>query len=545
MRTPCSRTSGMLLCAIVAVAIIENPTATLAGQVIVQPGPSIAQDIWTRNSFDAKGVTDEKLWVGGWGDTYYTYIRFDLDNLPQHADSAFIQFYSYRGPHAGYSHIPMYMDRVTQPWDYQRPDGFMPWSSKPQSVFLRMLDAPTDETWYSIDVTDLYNAWQAGTLSNYGIGLRPTSTYDQFNYFWSSRYTGNTALRPRLVVNTAATHTTLPAYTYDGVNGPQTIKDVRTGERNQFSFVFATTNVGARCLVSWTTTFRNWFALIDFNADAVGTEITDTTDARQTFYRTTYLPAGVSPAESFDYPIGTGAPIPEQITPERNDLYPSGATSDPLRERASPTADWRNVQDVGSYYAETNSAGVWMWEGLHPGEDWNKGSFNEDGGESVRCVANGQVILIKPVAESGVAASAGYVMVVRHWLLNGDSIDSLYVHIAPDRHAGSANSAGVIGAKGDFTYQEGSNVAKGSIIGVIGAVSSFYSHLHFELRDKAIDPTAPLWAHSTGDAYYGPEVGQTGNRSRPMSKPDVEAAFRLMRADGIIDPSDFIDDHRP
>jgi murein DD-endopeptidase MepM/ murein hydrolase activator NlpD len=341
----------------------------------------------------------------------------------------------------------------------------------------------------------------------------------------------------------------LPNYSYDPEEGRQKITECRVNANGCFSLVFATHDTGAKCIISWTTTFHKWFPFFVFNANTVGSQIEEREPSGPVrFYRTTYLPHEVLPAEDFDYPMGNGGydagvdpvsadGIPEQITPERNTLYPSGPVGSPVREAVSPSTAWRNVQDVGAYYS--------VFGGLHPGEDWNNGSQSDaDVGENVRAVANGQVVEIRSASVSGPSAG-GYVMVIRHWLLNGDSVDSLYVHIAPDRNGGSANSGGLIGDESDFTYQVGAPVTKGSTIAVIGAVSAFSPHLHFEMRNKKLDVTGPLWPHSTGDAYYGPEVGSAGNRSPTISQADVEAAFGLMQADGIIDPSDFIDDHRP
>lgn len=328
----------------------------------------------------------------------------------------------------------------------------------------------------------------------------------------------------------------LPDHQPVASDGRQAVKSFQMTPGGQCSFIFSTPDPGSMCLVSWTNNLRQWFPLIQFNTANMGTEVVDTPRDPQKFYRTTYLPTGVSSADSFDYPIGSGS-VPEQITPERNTLYPSGAVGSPDRGAAAPnTSYWYNAQDVGSYYAEySESQGKWLWEGLHPGEDWNKA---DDVGESVLAIANGQVIEIRPAGASGIPTTSGYAVVIRHWLSNGDSVDSLYVHIAP------GNNGGVIGDKSEFTYQVGAPVSKGSIIGVVGAVSALPPHLHFEMRNKPINVLGSLWPKSTGDAYYGPEVGLAGNRSPSISQSDVEAACRLMQDEGIIDPSDFIDDHR-
>lgn len=339
--------------------------------------------------------------------------------------------------------------------------------------------------------------------------------------------------------------TPLPSYQYNGENGRMAITDPKITANNEFSFTFATIDPGARCVISWTDNLKDWKPLATFTPSACGTEIKDPISTPKVFYRATYPPSGVSLADSFRYPIGNGTVL-EQITPERNNLYFSGAIANPERGATSPGAGWYNAQDVGSYYAEYSvNQGKWLWEGLHPGEDWNFKGDTPNAGQPIKAVANGQVIEIRPAGASGNPSTSGYAVVIRHWLVNGDAVDSLYVHLAPDTHAGVFNSSGAIGAESDFTFQVGASVSKSNVIGVIGAVSALPPHLHFEMRNKPINVSGLLWPKSTGDAYYGPEIGPAGNRSQPMSEPDVKAAFRLMHEDeGIIDPSDFIDDHR-
>jgi len=178
------------------------------GPFVLQPGPADGQVMWTTsiysngtNTTGANGVANEYILVGGWGDSYYAYLKFDLTALPSHATSATIQLYSFHGWHGGYANVGMYLDRVIQNWDAMFATGIMRWADKPATTNLRTIPAPTVDSWYVIDVTDLYNAWQAGTYLNYGIALRPTGTWDQFNYIWTSRYAIDPALRPKLVVS--------------------------------------------------------------------------------------------------------------------------------------------------------------------------------------------------------------------------------------------------------------------------------------------------------------------------------------------------------
>ena len=51
-----------------------------------------------------------------------------------------------------------------------------------------------------LDITDLYNGWRAGNFPNYGLQLRPTSNNHEFNEFYSSDYSDDPYLRPKLVI---------------------------------------------------------------------------------------------------------------------------------------------------------------------------------------------------------------------------------------------------------------------------------------------------------------------------------------------------------
>lgn len=90
---------------------------------------------------------------------------------------------------------------VTVAWDWDRDDRLW-WADRPSTTQWSpsALPAPAVNAWYSIDITDLYNAWQDGTYANYGLQLRPTATNNRWNFFYSSDYIDDPTLRPKLVV---------------------------------------------------------------------------------------------------------------------------------------------------------------------------------------------------------------------------------------------------------------------------------------------------------------------------------------------------------
>ena len=181
----------------------------------VQPGPADGKDIWTTSYYSyasgpgpgpGGGLYDSELRVGGWADLYYSLLQFDLTGLPAHASSATLQLYCYSSNYG--SPTPMYLERITQFWwDWQSSGhGYdhdrLWWADKPPTLQWSpgTIPAPVVGQWYSIDITDLYNKWQSGEYTNFGVELQPQLNWNNFNFFYSSRYTGDPTLRPKIVV---------------------------------------------------------------------------------------------------------------------------------------------------------------------------------------------------------------------------------------------------------------------------------------------------------------------------------------------------------
>ena len=184
------------------------------GPLVLQPGPVDSQDIWTSSYYNwsscapigvGGGLNDISLRVGGWGDTYYSLIQFNLTGLPAHASSAVLYLYCDNLSGGG---TPMYFDRITSFWDW-RIQGTgcdrlrLWWADKPSAVQWAgsQLATPTLGQWYAVDITTLYNAWQNGTYPNYGVQFRPVNnSNNNFDGFYSADYLGDPTLRPKLVI---------------------------------------------------------------------------------------------------------------------------------------------------------------------------------------------------------------------------------------------------------------------------------------------------------------------------------------------------------
>ncbi len=244
---------------------------------------------------------------------------------------------------------------------------------------------------------------------------------------------------------------------------------------------------------------------------------------------------GIPLATKFQYPFGDRTPVaefPDGTANERNDLYPDNPGGD-IYGRADhyKTSGWFNYQDVGSHYPAMG--------GIHPGEDWNKAGG--DVGEPIYPVAVGRIVQIAPTSGQGVNPSAqGWRIVIEHTLAGelrrpGDSLRyySIYAHLTADQ-SGSVSQTAM-----DFPSQVGQVVSMEQPIGWIANIAS--PHLHLEMRRKVreINQTSPVWPNTSGGYYSNAQ----GTALSSMNTEQVAEAFNLMQAEGIIDPSDFIDDH--
>lgn len=136
---------------------------------------------------------DDRLQVGGWGDEYRTYIRFDLRGLPKRVTSATLMLRSY--PRGDNSNLVDYrVMRPTSGWTDR-----LTWDDQPSAQEYRTQQPEPVNSWWSIPISNLYNDWQAGALANYGLRIDPWINQNNFDVFRSSRFQ-NDRYRPQLVL---------------------------------------------------------------------------------------------------------------------------------------------------------------------------------------------------------------------------------------------------------------------------------------------------------------------------------------------------------
>ncbi len=247
--------------------------------------------------------------------------------------------------------------------------------------------------------------------------------------------------------------------------------------------------------------------------------------------------------DGFDYPIGDHGydslgneyAIPEQINPdtytvpgytdiEINQMYPDWISATPNRG-SNTIIGWHNDSDVGD----------WSPGGIHPGSgDENFGAAGDDIGFPIGLTAHGTFWDIRRLSVD--VTKSGWCLVFLHIMPTGDSTYSLYGHVTS-----ATNVDGTVCLnESDFGLTIGQEYSRGTIIARIGNVTSFGSHLHFEMRSH-FNKDLGLWPNGPGGRY--PEKSDAYQYSMTMEK--VAQAYYEMQLDGILDASDFIDQHRP
>ena len=95
------------------------------------------KDIWTTSVYSfapqgggpGGGKDDESLRVGGWGDWYFTLIKFDLPQMQQKPQLVAVALYS--KDNEG-SSVPLAVDRIIHPWDFPK-GGTLWWKDRPDT----------------------------------------------------------------------------------------------------------------------------------------------------------------------------------------------------------------------------------------------------------------------------------------------------------------------------------------------------------------------------------------------------------------------------
>jgi len=155
-------------------------------------GDSMSQDLdkvplwdgWLPSYYYNQEFTrDDKLQLGGWGDQYRIYVKFDIEGLPYDPDDVIMFMKSFdRGDSS--TATPFAFCQASSSWDLS-----LTWNTQPSfSGCWGWYSAPTPGDWWGRYITPMYSDWKDGTSTNYGVMMYPQNTNNNFNVFRSSRY---------------------------------------------------------------------------------------------------------------------------------------------------------------------------------------------------------------------------------------------------------------------------------------------------------------------------------------------------------------------
>ena len=136
-------------------------------------------DGWLRNMNGTNFQWSDILEIGGWGDQYRSYVKFDSVGLPDNVTQAVLWLY----PYGTTNPVNIGFNSVTGSWTPS-----MTWATQPSATFLGYVTAPTANMWWGTIITPWYNAWASSPSTNYGLRLDTSANNNNFSFFRSSRY---------------------------------------------------------------------------------------------------------------------------------------------------------------------------------------------------------------------------------------------------------------------------------------------------------------------------------------------------------------------
>ena len=163
------------------------------------------KDIWTTSVYSFQpggggpggGRDDDVLKVGGWGDWYFSLIKFDLPSLKSRPLFVALTLYSQDTQGAS---VPLMLDQLVHQWNFPK-GGTLWWKDRPgqRAAIADPMPAPKREQWYVIDITTLFIDWSNKKIENYGLQIRPVHEFGSFVFFTSSDAADKSKI-PRLIV---------------------------------------------------------------------------------------------------------------------------------------------------------------------------------------------------------------------------------------------------------------------------------------------------------------------------------------------------------
>lgn len=143
------------------------------------------------------GLIEDILKVGGWGDWYFSLIKFEL---PERKEMSFAGVLLYVHPDEQET-IPLFVDRIIEPWKWDLSATHVWWKDRPGGfpIIPEALPPPRKTHWYVVEITSLYNQWVKGSAGNFGFQIRPATNYGSITRF-ASNLSGDKTRIPYVVL---------------------------------------------------------------------------------------------------------------------------------------------------------------------------------------------------------------------------------------------------------------------------------------------------------------------------------------------------------
>ena len=202
---PTETTTYTLTASNVEGSVTETVTIVVEPVKIIQPGPADGKDTWigTFKKNENYG-SNEHLFIGRlYGDVERALLRFDVSAIPVNSVivSADLQLYQYMA-WGSLDSFTIGAHRINSSWQLDA----VTWNTNTtfNSSPVNTIEVfPTAGTWLSWDIGNLLQKWVNKSTNNYGVLLKKTNEGSGGTDIscWTSRYTDNPNLRPKLEIS--------------------------------------------------------------------------------------------------------------------------------------------------------------------------------------------------------------------------------------------------------------------------------------------------------------------------------------------------------
>ena len=159
----------------------------------LQPPAVEGMDTWFGSYYNKTAQFDGRDRVGGWGDYYYSVLRFNLSGLPLVPTRVLLWRYSFND-----GGTPTSINWFIPSTQWQT--NTIGYNNRPNLYAFTYISSPAPAlgTWTSVDITGLYYYWRQGGVwsggsqyyLNYGLFLSPQLNNNNYSSFYSSRTAG-------------------------------------------------------------------------------------------------------------------------------------------------------------------------------------------------------------------------------------------------------------------------------------------------------------------------------------------------------------------